>query len=104
MVFDLFCAALTTVCELVLPMIVRKITDAATAEVMSLTAELIVTCGVVYLILRLVDAAANYYMASIGHIMGTKMETDMRKDFFGLLQKLSFSSTLHGPHTSTKMK
>ncbi len=91
MVFDLFCAALTTVCELVLPMIVRKITDAATAEVMSLTAELIVTCGVVYLILRLIDAAANYYMASIGHIMGTKMETDMRKDFFGHLQKLSFS-------------
>ena len=91
MVFDLFCAALTTVCELVLPMIVRKITDAATAEVMSLTAELIVKCGVLYLFLRLIDAAANYYMASVGHIMGTKMETDMRRDFFGHLQKLSFS-------------
>ena len=91
MVFDLFCAALTTICELVLPMIVRKITDAATAEVMSLTAELIVKCGLVYLVLRLIDAAANYYMASVGHIMGTRMETDMRRDFFGHLQKLSFS-------------
>lgn len=91
MVFDLFCAALTTVCELVLPIIVREITDAATAEVMSLTAGLIVKCGVLYLILRLIDTAANYYMASIGHVMGTKMETDMRRDFFGHLQKLSFS-------------
>ncbi|MBR5880353.1 MAG: ABC transporter ATP-binding protein, partial [Clostridia bacterium] len=57
----------------------------------SLTAGLIVKCGVLYLILRLIDTAANYYMASIGHVMGTKMETDMRRDFFGHLQKLSFS-------------
>lgn len=91
MMADLLCASLTTVCELILPMIVRKITDAATAEVMSLTLEMIVTCGVFYLILRLIDTAANYYMASVGHIMGTKIETDMRQDFFGHLQKLSFS-------------
>ena len=35
--FDLFCAALTTVCELVLPMIVREITDRATADITLLT-------------------------------------------------------------------
>ena len=91
MVLDLFCAALTTICELILPMIVRKITDAATAEVMTLTVKIIVGCGVLYLVLRIIDTAANYYMASIGHIMGTKIETDMRRDFFGHLQKLSFS-------------
>ncbi|MBQ7383560.1 MAG: ABC transporter ATP-binding protein [Clostridia bacterium] len=91
MVLDLLCASLTTVCELVLPMIVRKITDAATAEVMTLTVEMILGCGIVYLVLRIIDTAANYYMASVGHIMGTKIETDMRRDFFGHLQKLSFS-------------
>ncbi len=91
MVADLFCASLTTVCELILPMIVRRITDAATAEVMSLTLNMIVSCGVFYLVLRVIDTAANYYMASVGHIMGTKIETDMRQDFFGHLQKLSFS-------------
>ena len=91
MVADLFCASLTTVCELILPMIVRRITNAATAEVMSLTLEMIVTCGIFYLVLRIIDTAANYYMASVGHIMGTKIETDMRRDFFGHLQKLSFS-------------
>lgn len=91
MVADLFCASLTTICELILPMIVRKITDAATAEVMTLTAGMIIGCGALYLALRIIDTAANYYMASVGHIMGTKIETDMRRDFFGHLQKLSFS-------------
>ena len=91
MVADLFCAALTTVCELVLPLIVRHITDAATAEVMTLTAKTILLCGAIYLVLRAIDTAANYYMASVGHIMGAKIETDMRTDFFSHLQKLSFS-------------
>lgn len=91
LVLDLFCAALTTVCELVLPLIVRQITDEATSVPMTLTVGLILRCGVLYLVLRLIDTAANYYMASVGHIMGTKIETDMRRDFFGHLQKLSFS-------------
>ena len=90
LVADLFCASLTTVCELVLPMIVREITGAV-SETMSLTASLIIKCAVLYVVLRIIDTAANYYMASVGHIMGTKIETDMRHDFFAHLQKLSFS-------------
>ena len=38
-----------------------------------------------------IDTAANYYMADVGHIMGAKIETDMRKDLFAHLQKLSYS-------------
>ncbi len=91
LVFDLFCAALTTLCELVLPMIVRQITESAMAEPMALTVSLILRCGILYLVLRVIDTIANYYMASVGHIMGTKLETDMRRDLFGHLQKLSFS-------------
>ena len=91
LVFDLFCAALTTLCELVLPMIVREITGAAAATPMTLTVGLVLRCGALYLVLRLIDTVANYYMASIGHIMGTRLETDMRRDLFGHLQKLSFS-------------
>ena len=91
MVLDLFCAALTTLCELVLPLIVREITDGATAVPMTLTVTLVLRLGALYLILRIIDTVANYYMASVGHIMGTKIETDMRRDFFGHLQKLSFS-------------
>ncbi|MBE6557333.1 MAG: ABC transporter ATP-binding protein [Ruminococcaceae bacterium] len=91
MVLDLLCAALTTLCELVLPMLVRRITDAATSETLALTVTLVLRCGILYLVLRLIDTAAQYFMASVGHIMGTHLETDMRRDFFGHLQKLSFS-------------
>ena len=88
---DLFCASLTTVCELVLPMIVREITGVATETPEGLTVDLILRCGLLYITLRIIDTAANFYMASVGHIMGTKIETDMRRDLFGHLQKLSFS-------------
>ncbi len=89
--FDLFCAAGTTVCELVLPMIVRAITDLATNDLAALTVAFVLRMGALYLLLRVVDAAANYYMQSRGHIMGSRMETDMRTDLFHHLQQLSFS-------------
>ena len=57
--FDLFCAALTTVCELVLPMLVRYVTNAGITDLASLTVEVILKIGALYLFLRLVDAAAN---------------------------------------------
>lgn len=88
---DLFCAALTTVCELVLPMIVREITGKATENIALLTVSLILKCSVLYLVLRIIDTLANFYMATVGHIMGARIESDMRHDFFYHLQKLSFS-------------
>lgn len=90
LVFDLFCASLTTVCELVLPMLIRQITDLAISDIAALTLEIILQIGVLYIFLRVIDAAANFFMASIGHIMGAKMETEMRTDLFSHLQKLSF--------------
>ena len=91
LVFDLFCAALTTVCELVLPMLVRYITDMGINNLAALTVATVLKIGGLYLFLRLVDAGANFFMASIGHIMGTRIETDMRSDMFAHLQKLSFN-------------
>ncbi len=96
--FDLMCAALTTVCELVLPLIVSEITDRATIDPASLTVKFVLTMGGVYLLLRVVDAAANYFMQSVGHIMGSKMETDMRRNLFHHLQQLSF-----GYYSETKV-
>ena len=91
MALDLACAAGTTVCELTLPMIVRRITNAATGGAEPLTAKLILTMGGIYILMRIADALCNYYVNSIGHIMGTKIETDLRRDLFEHLQKLSFS-------------
>ena len=64
--FDLFCAALTTVCELVLPMLVRYVTNAGINDLASLTVGVVLKIGALYLFLRLVDAAANFFMASVG--------------------------------------
>lgn len=91
LVLDLFCAALTTVCELVLPLIVRYLTDMGMNDIESLTVNTVLSIGVFYVALRLVDVAANYFMANIGHVMGAKIETDMRKDLFAHLQDLSYS-------------
>ncbi len=89
-VFDLCCALLTTVCELVLPMIVSEITHRGETDPASLTWQFVLMLGGVYILLRVIDAAANYFMQSVGHIMGSQMETDMRGDLFHHLQKLSF--------------
>ena len=91
LIFDLFCAALTTVCELALPIIVQQITNRGINDLASLTLSYILRIGGLYIFLKLVDVGATFFMASIGHIMGTKIETDMRRDMFAHLQKLSFS-------------
>ena len=89
LIFDLFCASLTTLCEIILPLIMKRITDSGLGGEFTLTINYVVTAGILYVALRIVDAAANYYMAYVGHVMGTKMETDMRKDAYAHLMKLS---------------
>lgn len=90
-VFDLFCASLTTICEIILPLIMRNITNAGMNDISSLTIKYILFIGITYIVLRIIDSAAYYYMAYIGHVMGTKIETDMRKDAYAHLHKLSDS-------------
>lgn len=87
--FDLFCAALTTVCEVVLPLIIRQITNTALQDVALLTVRMIISLALTYFVLRIIDALANFYMSDIGHVMGAKIETDMRRDAYAHLQQLS---------------
>lgn len=89
LILDLFCAALTTVCEVVLPLIIRQITNTALEDVALLTIRMILGLALIYFVLRIIDALANYYMSSFGHIMGAKIETDMRRDAYDHLQRLS---------------
>ncbi|MBQ9140347.1 MAG: ABC transporter ATP-binding protein [Lachnospiraceae bacterium] len=89
LVFDLICAAMTTVCEMVLPLIMRYITNEGINDLANLSVEIIVRLGILYLILRIIDSLANFYMADVGHVMGTRIETDMRRDAYAHLQKLS---------------
>lgn len=89
MAVDLLCASLTTVCELVLPLILRYITNQALQDAAVLSAGMILRLGGLYFGLRIIDAVAAYYMAYNGHVMGARIETDMRQDIFVHLQKLS---------------
>ena len=89
MLLDLFCATLTTVCDLVLPLIVRFITSAVTSDAAALTISVVLRLGAVYLLLRVIDTAAYYYMQSIGHVMGSRIESDLRRDLFSHYQELS---------------
>ena len=61
---DLLAASLTTVCELVLPLIVRRITNGALGTAGALTTGLVLRLGALYILLRIIDAGANYYMQS----------------------------------------
>lgn len=88
---DLLCAALTTVCELIFPMIIRRVTFLAENDMASLTVGFIGKIAVLYIMLRIMDTLANYFMSNTGHVMGTRMESDMRHDLFSHLQTLSYS-------------
>ena len=92
--FDLFCAALTTLCDIILPKIMSTLTN----SVGSLTAALVLRLAALYLVLRIIDAAAQYFMSSVGHIMGVHIETDMRRDAFDHLLRLD-----HTYYNNTKV-
>ena len=89
--FDLFCAGMSTAGNIILPLIVRNITDKGINDLASLTVSYVLKLAAVYFVIKIISVAANYYMSSVGHIMGAKIETDMRRDMFAHLQKLSFS-------------
>jgi ABC-type multidrug transport system fused ATPase/permease subunit len=69
LVLDLFFSALSTVCELVLPMIMRYITNTGLTDLQALSVGVILRLGVLYLVLRIIDSCANFYRADQGHVM-----------------------------------
>ncbi len=87
----LLCAATSAACEIILPLIVRVITDQNVEDPSGLTVKLIVTICIAYIALRCVDSFASFCQSYWGHKMGTKIENSMREDMFDHLQSLSFS-------------
>ena len=89
--FDLFFAIIGAVITWIIPLIVRYITSEVVYLEMSEAAKTITILGIAMIGLVLLEAGCNYFMAFYGHMMGTYMEADMRKDIFGHYQKLSFT-------------
>ena len=86
---DLLCAGLTTASEMILPLILRALTNRGMEDILSITFDFILKLSLIYVGIKIVEVIAQYFMTSIGHIMGAKIETDMRKDLYSHLQSLS---------------
>jgi len=88
---DLFCALLGAAITLVIPLIVRYITSTVVYYTEDVAVQTIIKLGIVMVGLVAVEFACNFYMTYYGHIMGAKIEYDMRNEIFNHYQKLSFS-------------
>ena len=88
---DLFFAIVGAVITLLIPLIVRYITNEVVYFEIGKAQETILYLGILLVVLVLVEAGCNYFMTYYGHMMGTYIEANMRKDIFGHYQKLSFA-------------
>ena len=88
---DMVFAVLGAVITLIIPLLVRYITNEVVYFEAKEARHAIVMLGIVMIILVLLEIFCNFYIGYFGHIMGAKMEADMRKDIFGHYQKLTFA-------------
>lgn len=88
---DMTCAFTAAGVDLLFPVVVRFLLDEAIVKGGEASASLILKIGFLLLSLYIVQYACNYFVTAWGHIMGARMEYDMRNDIFNHLQKLSFS-------------
>lgn len=88
---DMICAFIAAGVALIMPLIVRYITNNVIVgdPQEAFSTILWLAAGMVGLVI--IEAGCNYFIASFGHIMGSRMETDMRTEIFDHYQKLSFA-------------
>lgn len=89
-IFDMFCAFTAAGVDLVFPIIVRFLLNEALING-GTSIDLIIKIGLFLFGLYIVQYGCNYFITAWGHIMGARMEYDMRNDIFNHLQKLSFT-------------
>ena len=87
---DTFFAIAGAGISLAIPLIVRYITGNVTKLSGGAAFDLILRTGLFLVVLALAECLCNYFITYYGHMMGTKIEHDMRNDVFSHYQKLSF--------------
>ncbi len=88
---DMFFAFLGAATSLVIPLIVRYITGTVVFLPKDQILEQIMMLGGGMTLLVLIQCFSNYFIGNYGHVMGAKIEFNMRKEIFDHYQKLSFS-------------
>ena len=89
--FDLFCAAFISIVDLAFPQILRTMTNTLFQRDASVILRTLPWIAVILLICYILQALCKYYVSCQGHIMGARMERDMRKELFEHYENLSFS-------------
>ena len=88
---DMFCALVLSGIDLFFPSLVKYLMDEVYEKVPPNMVEIVLISGLGLLLLYIIRYFCQRYITAQGHIMGARMETDMRRDLFTHLQKLSFS-------------
>lgn len=88
---DMFFATLSAAVALTIPLVVRYVTSALIYKTTAEIVHQIVFIAIGLLLLLAVDCYSRFFIGNYGHVMGAKMEYDMRAELFAHLQKLSFS-------------
>ena len=88
---DLVCAAVISLVDLAFPQILRIMTKTLFTETPEKILHALLPVGIVLLIVYLVQMGCKYYVSYQGHMMGARMERDMRQQLFEHYEKLSFS-------------
>ena len=88
---DLICAAIVSIIDLAYPQFLRVLTKTLFMEDKGVIFKTLPIIAVTLLLVYILQAMCNYYVACQGHIMGARMERDMRQQLFEHYEKLSFS-------------
>lgn len=99
--FDLFCAAIISLVDLAFPQILRTLTNTIFSGDRAYILQVLPLIAVGTFCMYVVQALCKYYVSCQGHIMGARMERDMRKELFDQYEKLSFS--YYGRNNSGQM-
>lgn len=88
---DMLCALILSAIDLAFPIIVRYLLYDVYNKSREQIIKYVILIGSALLLMYVIRYLCQYYIAAWGHIMGARMEADMRRDIFNHLQKLSFS-------------
>ena len=88
---DLLCATIISAIDLAFPQLLRTLTKTLFAGAPGKIISALIPITISLLVAYIIQTACRYYVTYAGHMMGARMERDMRKELFDQYEKLSFS-------------
>ncbi len=89
--FDMFCAFLISIIDLAFPQILNYLNRTIYLQTKEMIFKSLIWLTIGLLIMYIIRAFCRYYVSCQGHIMGARMESDMRQELFDQYQRLSFT-------------